>query len=331
MASLVLPQPLIQIAAEYGANADEDLFLRVLFSGVFVAALIVLVFHLRHYGAELIAGNRDDTGAVRQTLARIWWLLMIIYMLLIWLMAIGKRAATGESSLVPGLGSLALFALIPYLDMGLKHLVNWYFEPKPEEEAVDDEAVSADTAASVTVSETEAQVVDIAEAEATSLAIETGYKSVALHKLRVLMVLALLAIFVRLWNINVEALVAELVGGRFASALFDIGITILLAWTLWGVIRISIERKLEEERGPETEMEEAEAGGLGGTRTETILPLIRVFIKITLIVMTVMVCLSALGVNIGPLIAGAGVVGLAIGILLGRCFGRLRFRGLALG
>jgi small-conductance mechanosensitive channel len=58
---------------------------------------------------------------------------------------------------------------------------------------------------------------------------------------------------------------------------------------------------------------EAEAGGLGGTRTETILPLIRAFIKITIIVMTVMACLSALGVNIGPLIAGAGVIGLAIG------------------
>ena len=56
-----------------------------------------------------------------------------------------------------------------------------------------------------------------------------------------------------------------------------------------------------------------EAGKLGGTRTETILPLIRIFIKITLIVMTVMICLSSLGVNIGPLIAGAGVVGIAIG------------------
>ncbi|MGI9308644.1 MAG: hypothetical protein ACR2P6_05240, partial [Gammaproteobacteria bacterium] len=125
MASLVLPQPMIQIAAEYGASADEGLFLNVLFRSVFVAVLIVLVFHLRHYGTELIAGDRDDTGVVRQTLARIWWMLAIVYMLLIWLMAIGNRAATGESSLVPGLGSLALFAAIPYLDMGLKHLVNW--------------------------------------------------------------------------------------------------------------------------------------------------------------------------------------------------------------
>ena len=127
------------------------------------------------------------------------------------------------------------------------------------------------------------------------------------------MVLALLAIFVRLWNIDIEAITAQLVGERFSGALFDIGITILLAWALWGVIRISIERKLADEKGPEGDTEEAEAGGLGGTRTETILPLIRIFIKITIIVMAVLISLSSLGVNIGPLIAGAGVVGIAIG------------------
>jgi small-conductance mechanosensitive channel len=313
MASLVLPQPLIQIAVEYGASAEEGLFLNVLFRSIFMVVLIVLVFQLRHYGAELIAGDRDDSSPMRQTFARIWWMLAIVYMLLIWLMAIGNRAATGESSLVPGLGSLALFAAIPFLDMGLKHLVNWYFEPKPEDEEASDEDSSASIAESETAIEGQAQLADSIEEGESTPEIEAGYKAVALHKLRVMMVLALLAIFARLWNINVEAFAAELVGNRVASALFDISITILLAWALWGVIRISIERKLEEERGPETEMEEVEAGGLGGTRTETILPLIRIFIKITLIVMTVMVCLSALGVNIGPLIAGAGVVGIAIG------------------
>ena len=313
MASMVLPLPLIQIAVEYSANADEDLFLNILFRSIFIVAIIVLIFHLRHYGAGLIAGDRENVGAMRQTLARIWWMLAIVYIILIWLMAMGKRAATGESSMLPGLGSLALFAAIPFLDMGLKQLVNWYFEPKPNDNEASDEASSVDIAESETAIEAEAQLTASAEEEVSVPQIEAGYKAIALRKLRVLLVLALLAVFVRLWNIDVVALTAQLVGQRFAGALFDISLTILLAWALWGVIRISIERRLEEEKGPETETEEIEAGGLGGTRTETILPLIRAFIKITLIVMTVMVCLSALGVNIGPLIAGAGVVGLAIG------------------
>jgi small-conductance mechanosensitive channel len=153
----------------------------------------------------------------------------------------------------------------------------------------------------------------MAEETGTTPEIESGYHATALRYTRVLMALVLLGIFVRLWNIDLEVITAQLVSERFSSALFDIGITILLAWALWGVIRISIERKLADEKGPEGESDEAEAGGLGGTRVETILPLIRIFIKITLIVMTAMVCLSALGVNIGPLIAGAGVVGIAIG------------------
>jgi small-conductance mechanosensitive channel len=79
------------------------------------------------------------------------------------------------------------------------------------------------------------------------------------------------------------------------------------------MIRISIERKLGEGKTGDGEEGESEAGGLGGSRVETVLPLIRVSIKITLIIMAVLISLSSLGVNIGPLIAGAGVLGIAIG------------------
>jgi len=99
--------------------------------------------------------------------------------------------------------------------------------------------------------------------------------------------------------------------------MFEIGLTLVMIWAIWGVVRISIERKLSDEKGPLDEDEEAggggDGGGLGGTRLETVLPILRIFIKITMIVMAVLLTLSALGVDIGPLIAGAGVVGIAIG------------------
>jgi small-conductance mechanosensitive channel len=46
---------------------------------------------------------------------------------------------------------------------------------------------------------------------------------------------------------------------------------------------------------------------------DTVLPLMMKLAQVTIAAMVVMVALSALGVNIGPLLAGAGVVGLAIG------------------
>ena len=319
-ASLVLPRPLISIATNFGADKESGLFLGVIFGAIFIALLIVLVVRLRHYGAGLIAGDDAEVGNIRQGLARIWWILAIVYLLLVWFMSVGKRAATGESSLVPGLGSLILFVSIPYLDMGLRWLITHYFEDKEEQtppvEAPAAEegseanpiAVALDSADASAIVETTGH-----DIEPAAQAIEPSYIATALRYARVLMVLAILAIFVRLWDIDIRAISALLVGQRFAGALFDIGITILLTWALWGVIRISIERKIADEKGPAGESDEAEAGGLGGTRVETVLPLIRIFIKITLIVIAVLISLSALGVNIGPLIAGAGVVGIAIG------------------
>jgi small-conductance mechanosensitive channel len=143
------------------------------------------------------------------------------------------------------------------------------------------------------------------------------YVVTALGYARVLYSLAILLIFLRLWDINLEAFVAQIVGQRIAAAVFEIGLTLVLIWAIWGVFRITIERKLSVEKGPVDEEGEpgggGDAGGLGGTRLETVLPILRIFVKITVIVMAVLLSLSALGVDIGPLIAGAGVVGIAIG------------------
>jgi small-conductance mechanosensitive channel len=312
--SLILPLPVVEVASEFGASPETGLLIRVLFSAVFVVLLIALVFRLRHYGARLIAGDDADGGVIRQGLARTWWMLTIVYVLIIWLMTVGKRAATGESSLIPGMGSLLLFVLIPYFDMGLKWLITRFFEDKPEEIESGETASAETTEAAIPATTAAIEPEATAVVDSSRRDVAPAYIATALRYARVLMVLAILMIFMRLWNIDVEAITAQLVGQRFAGALFDIGITVLLTWALWGVIRISIERKLDDGKSPgEEEEAEAEAGGLGGTRVETVLPLIRIFIKITLVVMAIMVSLSSLGVDIGPLIAGAGVVGIAIG------------------
>jgi small-conductance mechanosensitive channel len=50
-----------------------------------------------------------------------------------------------------------------------------------------------------------------------------------------------------------------------------------------------------------------------GSRLKTILPLVRRALQATIVVVAALMILSSLGVNIGPLLAGAGVVGLAVG------------------
>jgi small conductance mechanosensitive channel len=50
-----------------------------------------------------------------------------------------------------------------------------------------------------------------------------------------------------------------------------------------------------------------------GARLRTLLPLVRNAFRIVLVVMVSLIVLSELGINIAPLLAGAGVVGLAVG------------------
>ena len=54
-------------------------------------------------------------------------------------------------------------------------------------------------------------------------------------------------------------------------------------------------------------------GGQLLDRSQTLLPIVRKFLGIVIFVMLVLFSLSSLGVNIGPLLAGAGVMGIAIG------------------
>jgi small-conductance mechanosensitive channel len=88
----------------------------------------------------------------------------------------------------------------------------------------------------------------------------------------------------------------------------------IVAYIGWSAIHTAFDRKIAQERelaGPVAE--DGEEGGAGGTRLATLLPLFRNAILIAILVLALMVVLSAIGVDIAPLFAGAGLIGFAIG------------------
>jgi small-conductance mechanosensitive channel len=87
-------------------------------------------------------------------------------------------------------------------------------------------------------------------------------------------------------------------------------VILLLADFAWRLVRAWIDRRLAEAsaQGP-AEGEEARRQA----RLRTLLPILRNVLLVVLVVMAALMALSALGVEIGPLIAGAGVVGVAVG------------------
>jgi small-conductance mechanosensitive channel len=107
----------------------------------------------------------------------------------------------------------------------------------------------------------------------------------------------------RIWGFDPDQLG---IGTYVFSILFDIGVVLLLGYVGWALIARSIDRA----------MENAKAGGVStkAQRLATLLPLLRKFLQVSLGLMVAMIVLASLGVEIGPLLAGAGVVGIAIGL-----------------
>jgi len=91
---------------------------------------------------------------------------------------------------------------------------------------------------------------------------------------------------------------------------------ILVGLAFWNFSNIYITQQIEKEdalRGASDDLGEMEIGGTGLSRTRTLLPLIKRTIQVVVIATVTMAILTAAGVDIAPVLAGAGVLGLAIG------------------
>jgi small-conductance mechanosensitive channel len=97
-----------------------------------------------------------------------------------------------------------------------------------------------------------------------------------------------------------------LAGAQLGPALVSLGGTVLLAWLVWIFADTAIQRALissTRSRGKRVNQ----------ARAQTITPMIRNVIFITILIIAIIAGLANLGVNVTPLLAGAGVIGLAIG------------------
>jgi small-conductance mechanosensitive channel len=103
--------------------------------------------------------------------------------------------------------------------------------------------------------------------------------------------------------------------GRPLDRLEDIIDILLVGYVSYQGARIWIDTKIEEEQG---DIPEEELGGDGGgvsnvTRLATLLPLFRNIMLFIIGATVLLLVMLEAGINVAPLFAGAGVVGLAIG------------------
>jgi small conductance mechanosensitive channel len=132
------------------------------------------------------------------------------------------------------------------------------------------------------------------------------YVAILHHMVRVAVGLMTVLALAQAWGADTVAWLTSALGRQLVSSILSIVAVLIGALVLWELVNASIERYLVQTDAEGNAVER-------GARARTLLPLLRNVVMVVLIVLVTLIVLSELGVNIAPLLAGAGVVGVAIG------------------
>jgi small-conductance mechanosensitive channel len=297
VAVLMVGKMWVTLLANLGAHPQTVNWAIFILSSLVILIYAVLVYALKKpvNVALSTALERREAGWVRKQIASYWHMLAYIYLFVIWLIWVGQLITGAARQSGEFIISMLIVPIYFAISMVGKQVV----------------AAVVDSLGLGRVERAEDDERDEAELEQEALERKQAIVSRA-QSIFNLVVVAVLAIWLfSLWGSPLPF--AEIA----VQALFESLVALILALVAWRLANSYIERKLAEEVPHEEEQEEDDDSEFGGAvargRSYTLLPMLRKVIGSVLVVMVAMIVISSLGVNIGPLLAGAGVLGLAIG------------------
>ncbi|MER8594316.1 mechanosensitive ion channel family protein [Mesorhizobium sp. M1182] len=133
--------------------------------------------------------------------------------------------------------------------------------------------------------------------------------------IRMIFILAAAYLLARVWGLDMQSMRDSDTTTTFIlRGLINVVVIALAADFGWSIIKALIERKLGiETPHPVISDEDVPILDPQQARLHTLLPILQNILLASIIVMAVLMMLASLGIQIGPLIAGAGVVGVAVG------------------
>jgi small-conductance mechanosensitive channel len=106
----------------------------------------------------------------------------------------------------------------------------------------------------------------------------------------------------------------DMMADSLSNRLLDVLVILFFGYIVFHAFRVWVDGKIRDEQGDEEEGELGdEGGGNSASRLATLLPLFRATMLLVIVISIILIVLLELGVNVSPLFAGAGVVGLAVG------------------
>jgi len=269
----------------------------VVFSTTLIAIIVKGILNSREFVKSRILAvsdaNRTRNWIVEQ-FAQFWHVPTLFYFGVVWLILLNDQLSGVQRQNAAFLLSLLIIPLFVLFDgIGqwvVKASVNGLKIYDPRDEETEDEEIKAQLAE--------------AQNRQRKITVTAG------RFVRLAVLCALLIWSFRLWGYELPFAAAV------SRAVFQSLITLGLGLAAWRIISSYIEKKIAEVT-PEEEENEDSGDEFGGAaqrgRSFTLLPLLRKVVASTLLVMVSLIIISSLGVDIGPLLAGAGVVGLAVG------------------
>jgi small-conductance mechanosensitive channel len=279
---------------------SEELYL-LLYSaaGLSVFLLfIIMIWQSRHRVAQAICQDAADStcehSPLRAGFAKSWHIFAILYVIFVGFFWQISALIAGKGKIIKLIGSLFVIPIFIGIDQWGQRLLKAASGELTEtiDLSGDDRGDSQDALGEPTF-------------DAAGKPTARHYAPFVKRLFRAVLVVSLFFLVLRLWGIDLS------ITRVFSSTVLSIIVVLLVGLIVWEYSKTLIERKLEEEF-PEDD-DEMEEGGAGGTRRGTLLILLRKFVFAVLVVIVFMIVLSEMGIDIGPMIAGAGIVGLAIG------------------
>ncbi len=264
----------VQAAGFLGLAAPAQFFLFKLI-GLVLALLFVMLIMQNRQGVARFIGGGDDARLLllRRRLADLWHVLAILYVAIVYLVWV--IGMPGGFAYITR--STLLSALAIFLGVAVGSFAGRLI----------DRAFSLSA-------ELQAQLPGLEDRVNRYLPI---VKAVLRGIIATVAVLAVL----QAWGVDILLWLSEPAGRALLSRLASIGAILLIAIVGWEALSAGVERYL------------ASKDAANSQRAHTLLPLIRKVILVALTVVVGLTVLSELGINIAPLLAGAGVVGLAVG------------------
>jgi len=247
--------------------------------------IIVVVWMVRQpVSALLLSGN--PPGLLRRTFAGIWPLVGTVSVVLLTLIGLFAAVGLGQPGvLLSVLKTLLLMLVAPMLLGAVGPFVREWGTAEPGE----DPAVPQRQAA----------------------------RDGVVQIIRLIILGASVLFLGRIWNVDLVALTTSQLGEQITQSTGQILVTVVIAYLVWTITKRWIASHDSDPIDSDGQDSDAHAGsdpgGQGLSRIATVLPLLRGFLLVTIVTVSAMVVLASLGVNIGPLIAAASVLGLAIG------------------